>query len=45
MIYKVINDQVRDNLINEIKSRPVGYQVKIEDLRRGTSRDSHRIRF
>lgn len=40
MIYRVINENVRQNLINEIKQKPLGYQVKIEDLKRSNPQNA-----
>lgn len=41
MIYRVISEQVRENLIREIKSMPLGFQVKIEDLKRSSNANNY----
>lgn len=34
MIYRIINETVRENLLRDIQSQPLGFQVKMEELKR-----------
>jgi hypothetical protein len=41
MTFRIVNEQVRENAINEIKKLPLNsYQVKIEEIRRSNPQNS-----
>lgn len=40
MNYRVINEKVRQNAIEEIRQMPLGFEVKIGDLKRGNNQNA-----